>query len=120
MINTLQQQLNELMEPVQTPPEQRVSTTNTHPPIEWPIQRVSQAPKIMKTRDPTAKRNLILTKRSHCQTTHNNTPGHVPKITRDVCPNIIPDYVSRKQNVTKNLHCGAHRGSLARCQGKEE
>jgi hypothetical protein len=65
MINTLQQQLNELMELVQTPPEQRVSKTNTHPPIKQPIQKVLQAPEIMKTRSPMAKRNLILTKRSH-------------------------------------------------------
>jgi hypothetical protein len=65
MIRTLQQQLDELIEPVQMPPEQRVSTTNTHPPIERPMQRVSQAPAIMTKRDPTAKRNLILTKRLH-------------------------------------------------------
>jgi hypothetical protein len=65
MIRTLQQQLNELIAPVRKPPEQRVSITDTHPPIEWPIQRVLQAPVIMKARDPSAKRNLILTKRSH-------------------------------------------------------
>jgi hypothetical protein len=65
MIRVLQQQLDELIKPVQTPPEQRVSTTDTHPHIERPIQRVLQAPAKMKTRDPMAKRNLILTKRSH-------------------------------------------------------
>jgi hypothetical protein len=102
MIRTLQQQLDELIEPVQTPPEQRVSTTDTHPPIERPIQRVLQAPAIMTTRDLMAKRNLILTKRSHRQTTRNNTPGDIPQIIRDACPTIIPDYVSRKHNATKN------------------
>jgi hypothetical protein len=119
MIRTLQQQLNELIELIQTPPEQRVSTTDTHPPIKQPIQRVLQAPKIMKTRDPTAKRNLILTKRLHHQTTGNNTPGEVPQITRDARPTIIPDYVSRKHTPQKNLHCGAHRNrsSWAKHQG---
>ncbi len=102
MIRILQQQLDELIELVQMPPEQRVSTTNTHPPIERPIKRVLQAPAIMKTRDQMAKRNLILMKRSHCQTTCNNTPEDVPQITRDARPTIIPDYVSRKHNVTKN------------------
>jgi hypothetical protein len=29
-------------------------------------------------------------------------PGHILQITRDACPNIIPDHMSRKQNVTKN------------------
>ncbi len=49
-----------------------------------------------------AKRNLILTKRSHCQPTCNNMPGDILQITRDVRPTITPDYVSRKHNVTKN------------------
>jgi hypothetical protein len=56
----------------------------------------------MKTRDPTAKHNLILTQRSHQWTTHNNTPGYIPVITRDKQPDIIPEYVLRNHIVTKN------------------
>jgi hypothetical protein len=53
-----------------------------------------------------AKRNLILTKRSHRRQTHNNTPGYAPAITRNERPNIIPNYVSRNHNVTKNYTLG--------------
>lgn len=60
-----------------------------------------QAPAIMKTRDPTARRNLILTKRSRCRTTRNNAPGAVPPITRDAGPTIIPDYVAQNHAATK-------------------
>ena len=65
MIKIQCQQLNDLTAPAQTLPEQRVSTPDTHPAIDQPIQRVTQAPAIIKTRDPTAKRNLILRKRSY-------------------------------------------------------
>ena len=103
MIRHLRKQLDELIDKTaQTPAEQRVSATDTHPTNEPPIQRVSQAPTIMKTRDPTAKRNLILTKRSHQRTTRNNTPGDVPMITREKGPDIIPDNVSRNHSVTKS------------------
>ncbi len=77
------------------------------PPTERSIQRVSQAPAIIKTRDPTAKCNLILTQRFHQRTTRNNTPGYVSAITRNKQPDIIPEYISRNHNVTKNntLRC---------------
>ncbi len=102
MIKILCQQLNDLTAPAQTLPEQRVSTPDTHSAIDQPIQRVTQAPAIIKMRDPTAKRNLILTKRSHCWTTRNNAPGAVPPITRDTGPTIIPDYVAWNHDATKN------------------
>jgi hypothetical protein len=109
MIKVLQAHLDALIEPVLNPPEQMVIVDNTPPPNEQSIQRVSQAPAIMKTRDPMAKRNLILTKRIHQRQIHNYTPGYVPAITRDKRPNIIPDYVSRNHNVKKITHCVAHR-----------
>ncbi len=101
MIKAPRAHLDALIKPVPNLPEQRVIIDNEPPPNEQSIQRVSQAPAIMKTRDPTAKRNLILTKRSHRRPTHNNTPGYVPATTRDEQLNIIPDYVLRNHNVTK-------------------
>ncbi len=65
LIKVLQAHLDALIEPVPYLLEQRVIIDDAPPPNEQSIQRVSQAPAIMKTRDPTAKRNLILTKRSH-------------------------------------------------------
>ena len=47
-----------------------------------PITRISDAPAIMKARDPTAKRNLIKDTCTHRQITQNNTLGAVPAIQR--------------------------------------
>jgi hypothetical protein len=55
------------------------------------IQRISDAPAIMHTRDPTAKRNLINTTCIHRRQTRHNTPGALPKITRDAPAFIKPD-----------------------------
>jgi hypothetical protein len=55
------------------------------------IQRITDAPAIMQTRDPTAKRNLINTPRIHRRKTRHNTPGTLPKITRDAPAFIEPD-----------------------------
>jgi hypothetical protein len=52
------------------------------------FQRVTDSPAIMKARDPTAKRNLIQTSRTHQRNTRNNTPGHVPAIQQS--PDRIP------------------------------
>ena len=96
MIRHLRQHLNEIINGTAQPtPAQRVSAADTHIPEEPAIPRVTQAPAIMKTRDPTAKRHLILTKRSHRRQTRNNTPGAVPTITRETRPDIIPNVVSR-------------------------
>jgi len=44
------------------------------------ITIISDAPAIIKARDPTAKRNLINEKRMHRRITRHNTPGEVPAI----------------------------------------
>jgi len=56
-----------------------------------PITRISDAPAIMRARDPTAKRNLIKDTRTHRRLTRNNTPGAVPAIQRVVPALILPD-----------------------------
>ncbi len=77
--------------------EQRVDTETVRerePSVEAPIvliQRISDAPAIMHARDPTAKRNLINTAHIHRRKTHHNTPGALPKITRDAPAFIEPD-----------------------------
>ena len=53
-----------------------------------------EAPAIMKTRDPTAKRNLVNMARTHQRRTHNNTPGAVPAITIATSVVIHPDIVT--------------------------
>jgi hypothetical protein len=52
----------------------------------------------MNARDPTAKRNLILTKQTHQRHTRNNTPVAVPPITRQpfaILPDVAPCQSSR-------------------------
>ncbi len=77
--------------------EQRVETEivrGSEPRDEAPIvtiQRITDAPAIMQTRDPTAKRNLINTACIHRRQTRHNTPGALPKITRDATAFIEPD-----------------------------
>ncbi len=46
------------------------------------IPRITDAPPIMHSRNPTAKRDLHKTPRLHRRTTRNNTPGAVPPINR--------------------------------------
>ncbi len=55
-----------------------------------PLQRVTNAPEIMNTRDPTSKHNLIITKWTHRRQTRKNTLGDVPAITRQPI-NVVPD-----------------------------
>ncbi len=77
--------------------EQRVDTETVRDreqSVEAPIvtiQRILDAPAIMHTRDPTAKRNLINTACIHRRQTRHNTPGALPKITRDAQAFIEPD-----------------------------
>ena len=76
--------------------EQRVVTNSIAAPpqiaqVGQPIERITTAPPIMKTRDPTAKRNLIKTTRTHQRKTRRNTPGALPAITRVVPAVISPD-----------------------------
>jgi len=56
-----------------------------------PITRTSDAPAIMRARDPTAKRNLIKDTHTHRSLTRNNTPGAVPVIQRVAPALILPD-----------------------------
>jgi hypothetical protein len=68
--------------------EQRVATDVVigRPPSEdapiMTLQRISDAPEIMQTRDPKAKCNLITTACIHQRQTQNKTPVALPKITR--------------------------------------
>ena len=77
--------------------EQRVGTKivrASEPGDEAPIvtiQRITDSPAIMHTRDPTAKHNLINTARINRRQTRNNIPGALPKITRDAPAFIEPD-----------------------------
>jgi hypothetical protein len=52
------------------------------------IPRITNAPAIMQTRNPTAKRALKNTPRLHRQETRNNTPGiaHVPALIEPILP----------------------------------
>lgn len=65
------------------------------------IPRVTNAPPIMKSRNPTSKRALKGTKRLHRRVTRNNTPGAVPPITRIVSdnPHGFPPYDPSKAPV---------------------
>ena len=76
--------------------DQRVqmSSVKVHTGIDRPIQQITEVPAIMKTRDPTAKRNLVTTTRTHQWRTRNNTPGSVPAITRATSPVIPPNVVT--------------------------
>jgi hypothetical protein len=46
------------------------------------IPRITDAPPIMQSRNPTAKRRLKENPRIHRRVTRNNTPGGLPMITR--------------------------------------
>jgi hypothetical protein len=71
-----------------------------------PIKRISDAPAIMKARDPMAKRNLKKYARTHRRITRNNTPGAVPAIQRVLAPVLIlpdtgPAPATRRSNRVK-------------------
>jgi hypothetical protein len=58
------------------------------------IQRITEATPIMTSRNPTAKRHLKNTPRTHRQQTRNNTPGAVPAIARiePVTQNVVYEH----------------------------
>ena len=92
--------------------EQRVM--DTYPFI--PIPRISEAPPIMQSRNPTAKRTLANTPRLHRRVTRNNTPG----ITS--CPPVVehdpqPGLASRRKTRIPAVPTRTQppRGSLATC-----
>ena len=69
--------------------EQRVNAEQQRVIDESPIvmiPRITNAPAIMQSRNPTAKRQLV-----HRRLTRNNTPGGVPLIERTKLPPIIED-----------------------------
>jgi len=55
------------------------------------IPRITNAPAIMNSHNPTAKRNIKTTPLVHRRKTRNNTPGGVPLITRAPLPPIVED-----------------------------
>jgi hypothetical protein len=76
--------------------EQRVGRNSIAAPPEMStvgklIKRITAAPSIMKTRDPTVKRNLIKATHTHQRKTRHNTPGAVPAITRELPAVISPN-----------------------------
>ncbi len=92
LITGLQKALDDILT---SPPnkEERVNNNTVEPPstteAHTPIPRISDAPAIMQTRDPTAKQNLIIMARTHCWQTGNNTPWAIPAIRR-VTPTLSP------------------------------
>jgi hypothetical protein len=90
LLKILRTHLDDLVMPSPAPTEQRMPTApTTSPTLPLVLQRMSDSPAILQTWDPMAKQNLIAVKRPHQQTTHNNTPGMVPAICRDM--NIVLD-----------------------------
>ena len=92
ILNLLRDRITILLAPPPTPEEQRVRSEEQRvienaareqeqrviddaPIISIP--RITDAPGIMNSRNPTAKRTLKTTPRVHCRTTRNNTPGIV-------------------------------------------
>jgi hypothetical protein len=90
LLTLLRTHLDKLILPPTPGEEQRV--TGSQPPDpqheSMEFQRVTDSPAIMQARDPTAKRNLVKTVRTHRRQTRNNTPGDVPAIQRR--PDRIP------------------------------
>ena len=81
---------------------QRVATEGDHSggqlptsadPIPEPsFQRVTEAPKVTTSTNPTTPRVLKTTKRTHRRKTHNNTPGAVPPIKPTACDSNLVQY----------------------------
>jgi hypothetical protein len=90
LLKLLHIHLDALVSPTPATTEQRVTNIQSpaHNPELRKLQRVTNSPAIMHTRDPTAKRNLIKMTRTHWRHTQWNTPGDVPTIQRS--PNNIP------------------------------
>ena len=77
--------------------EQHQRVIDTNPSVT--IQRITDAAPIMQAQNPTSKRALKQTSRTHQQITRNNTPGFTPPINRvTVEPPMLP---SRPQRMRK-------------------
>jgi hypothetical protein len=71
----MEQRVPLLLSHTPEPLEQRVTTFTP------PLQRISDAPPIMQAPNPTQKRTLRISPRTHLRRTRTNTPGSVPRIT---------------------------------------
>ena len=83
--------------------EQRVSAEQQRVIDDTPIRtltRITDAPAIMQSRNPTAKRNIKSTTLVHRRQTRNNTPGGVPLIERTAPTPIIEDTTIRNHTPT--------------------
>ena len=91
--------------------EQRLATVVVigRPPSEDApivmIQRISDAPGIIQTRDLSAKQNMITTMCIHRHQTQNNTPGALPKIKQAKSVLIQPDpYPTTETQGSTRIH----------------
>ena len=82
LIKLLRTHLDAILEPPITEPQQRVTppepqqrVTPPAPNTPGPLQRVTNNPAIIQARNPTAKRSLLKTARTHRRVTRGNTPG---------------------------------------------
>jgi hypothetical protein len=107
LLTLLQSHINDILNPPAPPPEeqrvtvekQRVSADVQYEDIQrvindtpiLTIQRILDAPAIMQSCNPTAKRTLKIMPRLHQRVTWNNTPGAAPPITRALTARIAPD-----------------------------
>ncbi len=93
LIKLLQENIKKILNPTDALEEQRVSDNeirmqqqrviNSMPIITVPtVPRITNAPPILQSQNPTAKRNLKETPRVHSWVTRNNPPGGVPKLSR--------------------------------------
>jgi hypothetical protein len=65
LIKMLRTHLDALLEPLITEQQQRVIAPTMPPATDVPLQRVTNSPPIMQARNPTAKRSLLTTTRTH-------------------------------------------------------
>ena len=87
LLNLLRQRIDSILNPPPPVDEQRVNDARIQEeqrvidenPIVT-VQRITNAPPIMTSRNPTAKRALKNTPRLHRRQTRNNTPGIVPVV----------------------------------------
>jgi hypothetical protein len=93
LIKLLQENIKNILNPTDALEEQRVSNNRIRMqqqrvidsmPISIvpAVPRITNAPPILQSRNPTAKRTLKDTPGVHARITRNNTPGGVPKISR--------------------------------------
>ena len=92
--------------------EQRV--VNESPIITVPLRRITDAPGIMKTLNPTAKRTLKTTPRLHRRVTRNNMPGILPvPLIGEKSYDILPVPVLIRDNSRRHLAIPAPRQTRA-------